>query len=302
MKKFVCLLAVGIFAAATAFEAAAFVRYEDKHPQKIREVRITGFIDYAPFGYTEHPDEKVRGRFFTVFQPMIDEFQKENNLKITYNLRKTRYDALVQSVRRGEIDMILGAYHETEMYKGLELVFPSVLSNPLTVFTLPNRVDEVKSVNDLKKLKGVRLSKEIYSDFVNNQIKEYDIDVVDTPYEMFEKLFTGQADYILISQYLGIIEAVKLGLRGQISEARQTIWNMPLFIGVSKISDQRRMITQKLTRYAEKPENKEKIKSYLTQMILDIEKQYQGVVPPTFGKENTTESPADKKTETETKE
>ena len=68
MKKFVCLLAVGIFAAAAAFEAAAFVRYEDKHPQKIREVRITGFIDYAPFGYTEHPDEKVRGRFFTVFQ------------------------------------------------------------------------------------------------------------------------------------------------------------------------------------------------------------------------------------------
>ena len=282
MKKFVCLLAVGIFAAATAFEAAAFVRYEDKHPQKIREVRITGFIDYAPFGYTEHPDEKVRGRFFTVFQPMIDEFQKENNLKITYNLRKTRYDALVQSVRRGEIDMILGAYHETEMYKGLELVFPSVLSNPLTVFTLPNRVDEVKSVNDLKKLKGVRLSKEIYSDFVNNQIKEYDIDVVDTPYEMFEKLFTGQADYILISQYLGIIEAVKLGLRGQISEARQTIRNMPLFIGVSKSSVFYPKIRNGLTRMAADPRSEQIVRQALVDYITKIEKENEGVTAPDF--------------------
>ena len=59
MKKFVCLLAVGIFAAATAYEAAAFVRYEDKHPPKIREVRITGFIDYAPFGYTEQLVEAI---------------------------------------------------------------------------------------------------------------------------------------------------------------------------------------------------------------------------------------------------
>ena len=66
-----------------AASGSAFVRYEDKHPQKVREVRITGFIDYAPFGYTEHPERPLYGKFYTVFQPMIDTLQQENNLSGT---------------------------------------------------------------------------------------------------------------------------------------------------------------------------------------------------------------------------
>lgn len=64
---------------------------------------------------------------------MIDTFQKENNLKIIYNLKKNDYEDLVAAVRSGDIDMILGMYHETELYKGLEAVYPSIMSNPITV-------------------------------------------------------------------------------------------------------------------------------------------------------------------------
>ena len=103
--------------------------------------------------------------------------------------------------------MILGMYHETELYKGLEAVYPSIMSNPITVFMLPNRINEVQKIEDLKKLRGVGITKEHYSDYVAEQIKQYNLEMVDTPYELFERLFTKKADYIMVSQYYGLVEA-----------------------------------------------------------------------------------------------
>ena len=222
-----CLCAIVL-----SLNAHAFVRYTEKVQTKLRDVNITGFVDYAPFGAVEHPGEPLLGRFDSIWKPMILQIQKENNLKISYDLKQKYYENLVQKVRRGEIDLILGAYHETELYRGLELIFPSIINNPVTVFMLPNRISDVKSTDDLKKLKGVRLEKEVYSDFVEQQLQEYNIEKIDTPYNLFEKLFTKQADYILISQYAGLIEAYKLGLREQISISKQALWNIPLFIEI----------------------------------------------------------------------
>lgn len=290
---------LAIVAALGAWQANAMVRYEDKYPKRIREIRITGFIDYAPFGWTQRPESPMRGKFSTVYQPMLDTFKEENNLKLIYNLTKRNYDDLVQEVRTGKIDMILGAYHDTELYKGLELVYPSLINNPVTIITLPKRVKDVQNISDLKKLKGVRISREYYSDFVELKLKEYNLETVDTPYELFERLFTQKADYILISQYYGLIEAIKLGLREQISIARQMIWKMPVFIGVSKVSQHRKLIIQKLTHYSEKPEHRKMIEQSLLNLVTQFEKDYAGVVPPTFGLENQTTTPiqesADKK-------
>lgn len=285
MKKFINFTIAAAVAALAAFNAESFVRYEDKNPRKIREIRITGFLDYAPFGYVDHPDSKVKGKFHTVYEPMIEKFKKENNLKIIYDLQRMDYEDLIQEVRSGEIDMVLGAYHDTELYKGLELVYPSIISNPVTIFMLPNRINEITDTESIKKLKGVRSEMETYSDFVEEQLQSYDIEKVKTPYEMFERLFTKKADYILVSQYFGLWEAARLGLRGQIAVARQTIWKMPLFIGVSKISPQRKLIIQKLTHFSEKPENRQMIEDNLIRMITEFESANKGVVPPTFGLE-----------------
>ena len=285
MKKLIISCIILALTLLWAAAGSAFVRYEDKHPKKVREVRITGFLDYAPFGYTERPDEILYGKFFTVFQPMIDTLQQENNLKIMYELSKRNFPAQVQEVRQGNIDIVLGAYHETELFRGLELIYPAALINPVTVFMLPNRINEVKSVDDLKKLKGVRTSKEAYSDFVEQQLKQFNIETVDNSYDLFEHLFTKKADYILISQYYGLIEASKLGLRDQISVAKQTLWQVPMFIGVSKLSREGKMLSQKLTRYLEQPENQEIIKQNLIRLVNEAQINAQGIVPPTFGLE-----------------
>lgn len=285
MKKFALWFLTGILVLGSAMAAKAFVRYEDKHPQKRRDVHITGFIDYAPFGFVEHPDAKIYGKFSTLFQPMIDDLATENNLRIFYDMQKKDFPTLVQEVRKGEIDVVLGAYHQTELFRGLELIYPAALNNPITIFMLPNRIHEVKSVDDLKKLKGVRVSKEVYSDYIDTQLKQFNIETADSSYEMFEKLFTKQADYILASHYYGLIEAIRLGVRGQVAVAKQTLWQIPMFIGVSKLSRERKMLTLKFTRYLEKPENQKELQNNVAKIIADFEKEAQGVVPPTFGLE-----------------
>lgn len=286
MKLRIKLVILTLIAAFVSSNCLAFVRYEEKMAKKlVREVKVTGFIDFIPYGYNVTND-LGKQEYRTVFKPLIDIFKEDNNLQIVYKTRKKTYEELVQDVRRGDIDVILGAYYNTEMYHGLELVYPAIINSPLTVFVLPNRINDIKEADDLKKLKGVRLANEPYNDFVKEQLAHYDLETVDTSYDLFERLFTKKVDYILINHYMGLIEAAKLGLKDQISIAKQTIWNMPLFFGVSKFAKDRKMITKKLTEYSKDDKVKQKVLDNLNAIVTDIEKQNFGVVPPTFGLEN----------------
>lgn len=286
MKLRIKLVILTLIAAIASSNCFAFVRYEEKMAKKlVREVKVTGFIDFIPYGYNVTND-LGKQEYRTVFKPIIDIFKEDNNLQIVYKTRKKTYEELVQDVRRGDIDVILGVYYNTEMYHGLELVYPAIINSPLTVFVLPDRVNDIKEADDLKKLKGVRLANEPYNDFVKEQLAQYDLETVDKPYDLFERLFTKKVDYILINHYMGLIEAAKLGLKDQISIAKQTIWNMPLFFGVSKFAKDRKMITKKLTEYSKDENVKQKVLDNLNAIVTDIEKQNFGVVPPTFGLEN----------------
>ncbi len=283
MKK--TLLTVFTFSVLTVLvhNALAFVRYEDKHPKKVTELHMTGYINYAPFGWVDNPDGVVYGQFHTVFQPMIDTFIKEANIKMHYDLQQKTFDDLAQKVRQGDIDFMVGAYYQTEMFKGLHLLYPAAMHNPITVFMLPNRINEVKTTDDLKKLKGVRYTGEYFSDFVEKKVAELNPIEVDTVYQMFEKLFTKEADYIISSYYFGMLEAIRLGLKKQIAPAKEALWNIPVFVGVSKTSRNRELISKRLTKYLNETQNTDMLKRNIQNVINDFEKKYEGVVPPTFG-------------------
>lgn len=283
MKK--TLLTVFTFSVLTVLvhNALAFVRYEDKHPKKVTELHMTGYINYAPFGWVDNPDGVVYGQFHTVFQPMIDTFIKEANIKMHYDLQQKTFDDLTQKVRQGDIDFMVGAYYQTEMFKGLHLLYPAAMHNPITVFMLPNRINEVKTTDDLKKLKGVRYTGEYFSDFVEKKVAELNPMEVDTIYQMFEKLFTKEADYIISSYYFGMLEAIRLGLKKQIAPAKEALWNIPVFVGVSKTSRNRELISKRLTKYLNETQNTDMLKRNIQNVINDFEKKYEGVVPPTFG-------------------
>ena len=84
---------------------------------------------------------------------------------------------------------------------------------------------------------------------------------MDTSYELYGKLIRGEIDYVLTSIYFGTIETAKLGLRHQVAFSRQSLWTMPVFIGISKASVHREYQSHTLSKMLEKPEIKEKIKN-----------------------------------------
>lgn len=289
MKKILLTIFSLTICLYTANKAHGFVRYEEKNPKNKTELNMTGFINYAPFGWSESTGGINRYGYHTVFQPLIDLFETDASVEVDKKYFVNNVDDLVQKVRKGDIDFFVGAYNETEIFRGLHLLYPAVIYNPITVFMMPNRISEVKSTEDLKKLKGVRNVNEIFSDFVNKKVNEYNVIEVDSAYAAFEKLYNKEADYMISSYYNGMIEAIKLGIENQISPAKQTLWRIPMFIGVSKTSRHRELISKRITKYLTDKNNIKAVEQNLQHWISDFQKRYEGVVSASFVKDNVSQ-------------
>ena len=285
MKKILLTIFSLIVCFYGANKAYGFVRYEEKNPKRVTELNMSGYVNYAPFGWLEEYAKDGRNGYFNVFTPLLDVFIADANVDLKARSYAKDIDDLVQKVRKGDVDFFIGAYNETELFRGLHLLYPAVIYNPITVFMLPNRIKEVTSTDDLKKLKGVINTNEQFSDFVKNRIALYNPMEVDSAYKAFEKLYTREADYMISSYYNGMIEAIKLGLKKQISPAKQTLWNIPMFIGVSKTSRHRDMISKRITKYLTDKNNIKAVEQNVQKIISEFEKRYEGIVPPTFVKE-----------------
>ena len=270
----ICCLSLSTFANAQVRNIADM----QKNTQRLN---IAGFINYPPFGIFERSGNYYI--FHSVFENIVSELAQNTQSTVTYfNYTGDNYSALIDDVNSGEYDLLLGAYSNTKLYERVELIFPSILNNPVTVITLQENALKITKADQLKNLKGAVCLQDHFTDFVSNQMKDYNLEKVETPYEMFEKLFTRKVDYLFMTQYFGLIEAIKLGLRKKLSFSKQSIWNMPMFFGISKFSQNRRILTQKLSSYSNLPQNKEKLEQHLRELIRDYEIKYQGVVPPNF--------------------
>ena len=150
---------------------------------------------------------------------------------------------------------------------------------------LPHRIDEINTVEDLKKLKGGISDKERLSDYVASELDYFQVERFPDYDRLFEKLFKGEIDYAFVSQYSGLIAVSRLGLRNKVSFAKQMIWNMPLFIGVGKMSPNRKYLLPRLVKFCEDANNKQKLEQHLIKTINDIETKYLGAVPPNYAEE-----------------
>lgn len=285
--KITLVLLLGCVISSSVMAQFAKKIYDDEEQKN--KIKVGGFIDYPPVGYLKKVDRSVS--YETVFHQIMDDFAQNTNSIIAYETEGD-YKDIVTKVQGGDLDLLLGSYHETKLYEGLEFVFPSMINNPISIIMLPKNANKIRTLTQLKKLKGGISNKEHLSDYVNEQLADYDIERFDSSYKMFEKLYTGQIDYIFASHFFGIVESAKLGLRDRLSFSKQVIWNMPLFLGVSKMSPYRKFLTGKLSSYSENPANKEKLEAYLKKMINDLEIYYRGVVPPPYSLNDDESEPA----------
>lgn len=260
-------------------DASAMVEMKSYKSEQRRNLKVTSFLDYPPFGnvyiYKSLP------KLSTVYQQFIEDYAKENNYDISYVINKP-YPKLVMDILRGEIDVILGIYYDTKIYNGIEYIYPSILNNPMTVIMLPSRINEVKKMDDLKNLKGAMDSREHLADYVKSALKNYNIKYYDNSEKLYEQLFTGEVDYVFTSQYYGMVETSKLGIRNQVSFAKQSLWDMPLFIGISKTSHLRKPLQATFQKLMKNPQVKKDLEQYLIKTINQIQEENKGVVPPAY--------------------
>ena len=273
-----------LFCFMMANQASAVVNFDKK--ERNLSLNYTSFMDYPPFGeYIVTPQQwgPAIESYETVFGTFAREFF--SSLGVHHRLiTDTDYDNLVRRVRAAEADIIFGVYYGTKKYDGLDFVLPAVIDNPVVLMMLPHNVDKVKSLDDLKKLKGAVFAQDKFNDFVKAKIENYDVIKERDSLEIFRKLFMGEIDYIFVSYYFGVAQSSNLGLRHKLSISKQAIWNMPMFIGVAKASPHHKSLLQSLMKFADKEQNRQLLNDALANKVKEYEQKSLRITPPIFTK------------------
>ena len=271
---------------------------EDEMTRDKERIKISTFVDYAPYGTIRGSGDAVDMESF--FMPDLRDLL-HGEYKYNFTNIATGSDVEnARALRAGNIDVLLGVYHATKTYNGIDFVFPAMLNNPIHVAMMPDRIREVSSRADLKKLKGVRVKTEKFNDYVENELKGYNFVEVDNMNQAYEKLYVGDVDYVLGGYYYMLLEATKLGLRPYISFSQSELWNVPIFIGVSKATKlDRKSLMKILTAWSNSQKVKDSIKNNLRNIILDAEEKYAGTVPPMYIKQEAAQNDGQTKEEGE---
>lgn len=185
MAKFIKSITLLLLFCLTASAATAMVEVQSNKNDQRKGLRVTSFLDYPPFGEVVTAEYSVP-KMHTIYDQFIENYAKDNHYDLAYVLDKP-YKDLVMDILRGEIDLILGIYYDTDIYNGIEYVYPSILNNPMTAVMLPNRIGEVKKMDDLKKLKGGMDSREHLAGYVSKAMKNYNVEYIDNSEELYKK-------------------------------------------------------------------------------------------------------------------
>ena len=170
------------------------------------------------------------------------------------------------------------------MFNKLHLLYPAVVSNPIHIITLPETNEKIKSTSDLQNLKGAAIKTEYFSDFVMRKIKPLNLEYTETPIDAYEKLFTGDIDYIIGSLYYNKMEASKYGIEQYMSYSKKPIFKIPVFLATCDSLPRLNAFEKALKEEMTKPEFAENIKALLLEEVNTELEKNQGIVPPAFAK------------------
>ncbi|MBQ8481823.1 MAG: hypothetical protein IJ532_04765 [Alphaproteobacteria bacterium] len=247
-------------------------------------IRILGLPDFPPFSYYE------RGAFSNVLhsvflEPVLAILEKynveKNVIEVNHDLANN-VKLLLVNVKSGEAEMFIGAYSDTKLFSGLEVIYPAVVSNPIHLITLPETAEKVKNYGDLRNLRGIASKTEYFSDFVLRKFKELNITYVESPFEAYEMVITGKADYMMGSLYYNKIMASRFGVNDYLTYSKNPIFKIPFFISLSKLMPVLSEYKKVLSEEFSKPEFAMAVKKgILEEVNKEIDKN-SGVVPPSF--------------------
>ena len=264
---------------------------------------VVGLPDFPPFAWYDE-----QNRFYSAFlQPTI-EFMKKQQVEIVpaKQSRKDMHDLQTTLIdtRSGLYNLFIGANSDTKLYKGLMMIYPASVSNPIHLITYRDAKihNQIHNINDLQKLRGVVSRSEYFSDFVLRKFKELNVEFVADSLEAYRKIITSEADYMMGSLYFNRIEAAKYGLETYLTYSKKPLYKIPIFIAISKETP---LLSQYLNAFKiefSNPDYSLAVKKEIVRIINEETEKYVGVVPPSFALREENEVVPESTTEVETPE
>lgn len=280
-KIFEFLFLFSLFAASAApLGVHAFSIVSKYEADSKKEILITSFSNYRPFGYATFDSRNI-GHQHSVFSKAAHQFFPREGYLLKYKAFKSAQDAAT-ATRQGKVDVFFGAYYASDMFEGLDFVFPAVLNNPVHLMMTPDKISQIQNLDDLKNFKGIYSQEETFSDYMLKNFENSGVQSVSTTDDAYRMLILGEADYILGSSYYNRICLAEKGLKGYITFSKTPLWNMPLFFGISKASKNSKQFSAYFKKMLSNENFKTKILQDLKQAVEEIEAQSQGVVPPMY--------------------
>ena len=106
--------------------------------QKILPVNVTTLNNF--------PISQINAQGFTsVFDPLLENIEKKYNLKLSYDNKEENENTKLMKTRTGKADLILGVYLLTQEHSGLDIIYPSILGNPIKFITLNGKNIKIQS-------------------------------------------------------------------------------------------------------------------------------------------------------------
>lgn len=285
MKKFLTMM----FFICSAFIQTAEAQHMIKEESYLAKDLIYGGVpDYPPFSEytlitnTMHPKLIYESAFLKPVQKIAAKHKFKIEMSSSMDIPTLEQNIL--NIRSGDIQLFFGAYANTKLFTGIELIYPASVSNPIHVITLPETQGKIKSTKDLVAMKGIVCKSEYFSDFVLRKIKPLNITYVETPYEAYEALFTGEADYILGSMYYNRIMASRYGIEQYLAFSTKPLFKIPTFVALSKLLPQMSLYEKDLSSEFSKPEFGNEVKKEILRIVENEITKNQGIVPPAFVK------------------
>ena len=167
-------------------------------------------------------------------------------------------------------------------YDDFQIISPSLIDNPVHLVMLPSRIGQISKAKDLLPLKGAIDENDKFNNFVTEQLNKFNIETVSTPQELYRKLLSGEIDYVFTSYWYGISKIMELGIQDFVAVSQKGLWNMPLFIGISDFSKKKNYLMHHITEYLKNPFVTQKIKERALEILEEIKRQNQGVVPDSY--------------------
>lgn len=281
--KMICMCLTGVMMAYGAWaQSSRYIEQQKKEVQQVVEkkkicnitypIRIATSATNPPFGWTEAEWDKTKQKDKYLAKgysiDLLSDLFKSLDIWANPVAFTNDTDAL-NGLENNQVDVFIGAYYDPRYRKmGYTYIIPSYFQNVVALIFMKGKEKEITSFQDLKGLKGVVRSDELFYTYVRPSLPPgIHIEEVSSSREAFMRLISGQADYLLGSPYSAEAEARRFKLNTKIKMVKTPLPAQEMFIVFGKNAPCRAAIPELVKKMKEhqqhRVEETQKLISYI---------------------------------------